>query len=815
MVAYPSNQDDRHAKNPHGHSMNLLSKFGMLIREWQKSPDSLLAINPADGSLLVWLVESLDVSLGSDFRQTQVSFSSCIPSVFPSADAHSLLQNLILYRLPGKLNMQAYSPAELLSVGFYSHGRATKTSTLPQSSANISLVSVETGAHPPAAMISTHKDGSMNQWQVDFADNTAFSTLISLSHLTRLSGHRFPLAGMFPHPSLPLMLSVSTFTAPHDDVEEHADTREQSSFSFSELILWQCESVFPLSQNGGIMELAKITSTAPNAFDKIAWLPKLFINSLLTFDSSVLLSPRSVSPCACFVASDDTGLRFYQVVLDGRALLDFLSGKQNYRRGLERVDSFGSEDGEDPDTNYPAVSSVPSLLHCIVSDQSGAKPGSVLKLCRLKQSRNALRDPLFLHAFSEHAVTEGGIYAKKCSLSSEDRWSEDIFYLVALENEQEIGYVRTIVHMWRIEITTSSDDNDIESSTEGVLSPNELLSPSNVSSCTEMHESVKCGIRSRKVLTSQLNLPEQVHVTMAATSANTLSAVSENRSCSLPYLFATTCSDGELRFWTCEVKSTKNSSSRSYIWRESGIRTNGVSNSVVKTTTRIDGVPVCIDCANTGRVAVVFRTNDCSRGEARDSQIAYHVAVWESESSGNTQWVLEESFSIEDNLTSLPTKHTCVRWFSCENGSFVLMVGIGRVFHLYSLLGSKGNENFQPDIKGGISNHRYEELERIEAHGCSTSNQEAVFVSFVRRGLLVVGVGYEVHVYSQWEDKKLKDGEGGVLVPCVDELRSPGLFNQVRRRNPTLPQYHPKYLMELLDFGKIRRVRAILNHLVS
>jgi hypothetical protein len=74
-----------------------------------------------------------------------------------------------------------------------------------------------------------------------------------------------------------------------------------------------------------------------------------------------------------------------------------------------------------------------------------------------------------------------------------------------------------------------------------------------------------------------------------------------------------------------------------------------------------------------------------------------------------------------------------------------------------------------------------------------------------------VGIGYEVHVYSQWKDEKTADKD---VVPS-DALRSPGLFNEVLRRNPTLPQYHPKYLMELLDFGKLRRVRAILNHLVS
>jgi len=41
-----------------------------------------------------------------------------------------------------------------------------------------------------------------------------------------------------------------------------------------------------------------------------------------------------------------------------------------------------------------------------------------------------------------------------------------------------------------------------------------------------------------------------------------------------------------------------------------------------------------------------------------------------------------------------------------------------------------------------------------------------------------------------------------------------GLFEAARYANPVLPQYHPKKLMELLNFGKIRRVKAILAHLI-
>ena len=41
-----------------------------------------------------------------------------------------------------------------------------------------------------------------------------------------------------------------------------------------------------------------------------------------------------------------------------------------------------------------------------------------------------------------------------------------------------------------------------------------------------------------------------------------------------------------------------------------------------------------------------------------------------------------------------------------------------------------------------------------------------------------------------------------------------GLFEAARLANPVLPQYHPEQLKALLSFGKIRRVKAILAHLL-
>ena len=138
-------------------------------------------------------------------------------------------------------------------------------------------------------------------------------------------------------------------------------------------------------------------------------------------------------------------------------------------------------------------------------------------------------------------------------------------------------------------------------------------------------------------------------------------------------------------------------------------------------------------------------------------------------------------------------------------------------------------------------------------------------VSWARDGVLMCAMDNEVAVYSQWkadnasEDKaeendqrRLKEKD---LISIAQETQSNiksnlkvsskaearfftdseekakqligdnvneddfmsdlGLFEASHLACPVLPQYHPKQLMELLNSGKIRWVKAILNHLVK
>lgn len=95
--------------------------------------------------------------------------------------------------------------------------------------------------------------------------------------------------------------------------------------------------------------------------------------------------------------------------------------------------------------------------------------------------------------------------------------------------------------------------------------------------------------------------------------------------------------------------------------------------------------------------------------------------MWESESSGNTEWVLEDSFEIEEAVNdSVSTQHACVRWFSCENGLFVLVVGIGSLIHLYSLIETPSDKQ---GLKQESVSHRYKKLREFETRSCTTPSE--------------------------------------------------------------------------------------------
>lgn len=256
-------------------------------------------------------------------------------------------------------------------------------------------------------------------------------------------------------------------------------------------------------------------------------------------------------------------------------------------------------------------------------------------------------------------------------------------------------------------------------------------------------------------------------------------------------------------------------------------------------------------------------------------------------------------------------------WVSTEDGGHILTVGVGSQIRLYAAVAgdvalalktATSQKVAAPALSRGVlqksksmavpnnaeaaaaRERRWVEIRVVDLLTADNRPPTPLNMSWVRNGILVVGLDSEMHVYSQWrcpgaldntpesptpaqavapassismsasflmapnsglpksmssmkldasiaslsllaeKDRRrrssvLSSREPTATVPAtisksesVDSFRAAmrdcGLFEAARRASPVLPQYHPRQLIELLNFGKIRRVKAILSHLL-
>ena len=248
--------------------------------------------------------------------------------------------------------------------------------------------------------------------------------------------------------------------------------------------------------------------------------------------------------------------------------------------------------------------------------------------------------------------------------------------------------------------------------------------------------------------------------------------------------------------------------------------------------------------------------------------------------SFSTLQSLKKSITERGNICPLTQKHIVqLDWVSNEDGSHVLTVACGSKIMLYTPLSTdlaqanvkamkesitknrpilrKASSLAQPLF---VDNFKWMNLRQIELHTADGLPALPMQISWVRDGILVVGMDSEMHVYTQWKpqnpakqrnvtevDKPTFEVDFRTLteenqrklaaVPTlgrissvnlqildrkrankqanIDYMPDYGLFEAARIACPVLPQYHPKQLMELLNSGKIRWVKAILSHLVK
>uniref|UniRef100_A0A672TZ30 Dmx like 2 n=1 Tax=Strigops habroptila TaxID=2489341 RepID=A0A672TZ30_STRHB len=871
-------------------------KIELLVTEWNRNPDMLFTIHPIDGTFLVWHVKYLDEYTPGIFRQVQVSFASRIPVAFPSGDASSLSKNIMMYACPVFVKDDS-NVVYQKTVDFPDKTLANKGSSFDQDSANVNIIS------PKVMMVSKHIDGSLNQWAVTFADKSAFTTVLTVSHKFRYCGHRFHLNDLACHSVLPLLLTSSHHNAlltPESDSSWDSDminrkmdpikhvkgsSRQQLKNAatrtfhdpnaiYSELILWRVDPIGPLSYTGGVSELARINSLHTSAFSNVAWLPTLI--------PSYCLGTYCNSASACFVASDGKNLRLYQAVVDARKLLDELSD--------------------------PESSKLIGEVFNIVSQQSTARPGCIIELDAI--TNKCRSNTQLLHVFQEDFILgykphkedvegkETEIFFQPSQGYRPPPFSEK-FYLVVIEKDSN-GC--SVLQMWHLHLKSpteaTSPENKLSVPVQKTVVSSPNVSPGispipRSSSIANLQTASKLILSSRLVYSQPLDLPAGVEVIRATPSAGHLSSSSIYPVCLAPYLIVTSCSDNRVRFWRCTVETdlnSKNEERETYHWRKWPLMNDeGEDNS---STVSIVGRPVAVSCSYTGRLAVAYKQPIQHNGFV-SKEFSMHVCILECESTGGSEWVVEQTIhlddlvkvgSVLDSRVSVDSnlfvysksdaflnkdkylvpsiKHLVhLDWVSKEDGSHILTVGVGANIYMYGRLSGIVTDQTSSkegvavitlplggSIKQGIKS-KWVLLRSIDlVSSVDGTPSLPVSLSWVRDGILVVGMDCEMHVYAQWKHAiRFGDGENDVFTTedsttqdplktsliakktsiidragIVDDvfgtptvIQDGGLFEAAHVLSPTLPQYHPTQLLELMDLGKVRRAKAILSHLVK
>lgn len=457
----------------------------------------------------------------------------------------------------------------------------------------------------------------------------------------------------------------------------------------SELILWRVDSVGPLCHSGGVSELARINSPEISAFSNVAWIPTLL--------PSTTLGSYSNSPSACFVASDGENLRVYQAVIDARTLLAEISCSENLNT-LHKSHSLSSMISNASSTMRAQRSALHDKLK-VVSQQSTARPGCILQLDAISDAKHDWQNTQFLHVFQAQLITGG----QRTPLSDPHDLEEprlnallesDMDAIVDLQRNadfEEPFYIVNIektlrgstIHMWRI-VISSKQQNSFLSETAmyvpdsnltqepdeengggggGGPNPGGNPNPRRMSQGAETltgaehfgdHvEAPHISITTKKVCTQELPLPEGVDVIHASPAAGHLSSSSIYPACFAPYIIVTACSDSISRFWKCEpiLDSDLDGDGDevdAYHWSEWKMFSR-----IQQSAIEIPGQPLNISAAYSGRIACAYKYGKSftrpNKGPDPDSRyVNLCVAIYECESSGGSEWVLEDTIHLKN-----------------------------------------------------------------------------------------------------------------------------------------------------------------------
>ena len=162
-----------------------------------------------------------------NYRQAQVSFHAKLPNSVPVGDAMSLTNVVFLYTEPIRLNT---SDKTMTNNQFFNKSSSNedfgqkkqqnavnKNSSVPDEEEScIFLPGV-------VNMVSKHSNGTLNLWKMQFQESSKYQSLINVSHMFRVCGHRFKVNDITSHPILPFLLTNSINEIDYGSMEVAAE----------------------------------------------------------------------------------------------------------------------------------------------------------------------------------------------------------------------------------------------------------------------------------------------------------------------------------------------------------------------------------------------------------------------------------------------------------------------------------------------------------------------------------------------------------------------------------------------------------------
>merc|ERR1719318_663558 len=365
----------------------------------------------------------------------------------------------------------------------------------------------------------------------------------------------------------------------------------------------------------------------------VAWIPTLL--------PSTVLGSMSNSPSACFVSSDGESLRVYQAVIDARSLLAELNSSKRHDPRYQSTMSMSSDQVQSPTKSNPNYT---SLSSSIVSAQSTARPGVVLELDQIADAQQNWQNTLLLHTFQAEMVsgslTHGpgfkpklGLIPSSMSAMVDLRGSKsgfaEMFFVVVAEKTTE----GALMHTWQLELSsTGEEEGDQSARTSRSVTPDPVERK-------EDEGGSRVIVSTAKVCTQPLPLPPDTEVIHCVPAAGHLSSSSIYPACLAPYLLVTACSDNKVRFWR---------TGQDYQWEEWEMESGNKDSSI-----NVPGTPVSVSAAYSGRIAVAYRAGHSfhRKADCQDPTTSYvnlYVAIYECESTGGSEWVLEDRIMLKN-----------------------------------------------------------------------------------------------------------------------------------------------------------------------